>query len=68
MLSLNLVMQATCGGNCCGAGWFYCLMVSLGVGFVPQLITRGDIRKMHGMQVHCPILYQSSTASKPKTS
>lgn len=26
-------------------------MVTLGVGFVPQLITRGDIRKMHGMQV-----------------
>ena len=45
-------MQATCGGNGCGAGWFYCLMVSLGVGFVPQLITRGDIRKQHGMQVN----------------
>lgn len=24
--------------------------MTLGVGFVPQLITRGDIRKMHGMQ------------------
>ncbi|KAL3148400.1 hypothetical protein ABBQ38_013857 [Trebouxia sp. C0009 RCD-2024] len=42
--------QATCGGSCCGAGWFYCLMVSLGVGCVPQLITRGEIRKMHSMQ------------------
>ena len=26
-------------------------MVSMGVGCVPQLITRGEIRKMHGMQV-----------------
>lgn len=27
-------------------------MVTLGVGCVPQLITRGEIRKMHGMQVN----------------
>lgn len=52
-------LQACCRGSCCGAGTFYCLMMTLGIatGFpcaftwLPQLISRGEIRSMHGMQV-----------------
>jgi len=44
-------MQATCGGSCCGAGWLYCLFYHFGLAVVPQCITRGEIRRMNGLQV-----------------
>ncbi|KAL0018087.1 hypothetical protein WJX79_000654 [Trebouxia sp. C0005] len=42
--------QATCGGSCCGAGWLYCLFYHFGLAVVPQCITRGEIRRMNGLQ------------------
>lgn len=42
--------QATCGGSCCGAGWLYCLFYHFGLSVIPQCITRGEIRRINGLQ------------------
>ena len=46
----SLHVQATCGGNCCGAGCFYFALSMLGVPCVAQFITRGEVRRAYGMQ------------------
>lgn len=53
-------MQATCGGSCCGAGWLYCLFYHFGLAVVPQCITRGEVRRINGLQV----CHQHSTGAR----
>ncbi len=69
-------MQATCGGNCCGAGWLYCLFYHFGLAVVPQCITRGEVRRINGLQVchqHftgarlCALVWNMACGLSPRT-
>lgn len=53
-------LQAACGTSCVGASLFHLLSVSVGLWCVPQIITQGEFRNMHGLQVDCACYKQAT--------